>query len=1545
MPRILCPLSTSRLPFYRHCLIATRRNEDLLTHVVRAGSTQASYATSHKDGSKDNKDKTPHSRIVFQRKRKMGVSRWQAFLLGDESLQPLQDVTPQGLDKDAEKTMSFKQIILSPQTALAVFLPKGYPHSVTSNYWPFAKWQFYHNVAGSVSSVISTQALLFAMGLGAGSIPMAAALNWIIKDGLGQLGGVVYASFVSDKFDSEPKRFRFQATVAMQGANILELLSPLWPGSFLFIASVSNIGTGLGVIIAAIMSRASSDPAVLPLIPMCLTFLPFSIFNIYSNYRSSQFVTTPSFNIPRTETIFYALLRDLMATNALHAPPTVVYEVQDLEKHILSPEDIAEDEVFVRKYKSTFRVKVHIEPDLETFAREYGTAALDRALAQQGLERRNGREKYYMAITGLSTKRPTVTIWFDRQAKTADILRGFYHACTTRLMIEREVDEESSNTTGLAGERETAVVHRAHEHVRRAMPSVMAALVRRGWDTESHFLTDGDQHHIHISRHASANNGNYFNPGGIDFDLPPAHPPHHQIHITTIEEEDESEYIQISSHDTSTPVRSVTASPALSFDPSASPDATALSDPPTPQQQPTRYPRTRHSLNSNTPLPLYSSRTQRMRNGSSSSVDQTGKPVYRGFGPRTTSDGVVDDDLHGTTSAAAAAGVGGSTVRYHRSYNNNSDSDDDAEGYFVGNHHVRSGHHRYPGFRSRRGLPWYKHRETQIVGSILVMSLIVRLWKIGYPTSVVFDEVHFGGFASKYLKGRFFMDVHPPLAKMLIALVGWLAGLDSQFTFAEIGMDYIEPKVPYIAMRLLGGLMGVAVVPMAYYTVRNSGHSIHASILAAVLVLFAFTALAWTNFYAERMRPFSDDWFIWLCLTGFGLGLSGSVKWVGLFIIATIGTSTIYQLWLLWGDLKVPVRTWVHHFLARAVFLIALPIVVYMFMFEIHFLILRSSGDGDGFMSAPFQMTLGYSLNDSPLRVAYGATVNIRHLGSQGGYLHSHTSNYETGSKQQQITLYPHKDQNNDWVIQKADGTLSESLEYIKHGDIIRLSHVSTHKRLHSHDNKAPVTDTENHFEVSGYGHEGFEGDSNDNWRVEIVDYEGRNAEAGKELHTLRSRFKLVHINMSCDLFSHKVKLPKWAFEQQEVTCMRSAAPAMTTWMIESNAYANYPKDAEMVNYKKPGFFGKFFELNKVMWKTNQGLTESHPYDSRPSSWIWLRRGISFWGKENRHIYLVGNWFTWYAASVSVVLYVLIRLLLVLRDKRGYRDNFRGLREYYELSGGFFFMAWAYHYLPFFLMGRQLFLHHYLPALYFGILLFCVTFDLACRFIPNRHRVIALVLISSIAIYVFRARAPLVYGSNWTRNDCLASKLLDTWDYDCTQYPETYDFYQSQSAPGTVVPDPMVGRIIDPPGSVNNSDGNSSSDGASSVSAEDSVPMAEDAKVAVQEGLTSLTERIGKQLEAEKEKKAEEGHGNQQQQPPPPPPAKPVPQPPGQVAAQEGQPPSPHPRDGPSKQSQSEVTAEAERNSEEDDSEGEEVDGGYDAEKEPVAAAVEPKED
>ena len=46
------------------------------------------------------------------------------------------------------------------------------------------------------------------------------------------------------------------------------------------------------------------------------------------------------------------------------------------------------------------------------------------------------------------------------------------------------------------------------------------------------------------------------------------------------------------------------------------------------------------------------------------------------------------------------------------------------------------------------------------------------------------------------------------------------------------------------------------------------------------------------------------------------------------------------------------------HFIARAVALIILPIMLYLFFFWVHFAVLVNSGPGDAFMSPQFQQTL-----------------------------------------------------------------------------------------------------------------------------------------------------------------------------------------------------------------------------------------------------------------------------------------------------------------------------------------------------------------------------------------------------------------------------------------------------------------------------------------------------------------------------------------------------------------------------------------------------------
>ena len=465
----------------------------------------------------------------------------------------------------------------------------------------------------------------------------------------------------------------------------------------------------------------------------------------------------------------------------------------------------------------------------------------------------------------------------------------------------------------------------------------------------------------------------------------------------------------------------------------------------------------------------------------------------------------------------------------------------------------------------------------------------------------------------------------------------------------------------------------------------------------------------------------------------------------------------------------------------------------YMAMFGIHFICLVNPGDGDGFMSSEFQATLNSkAMQDVPVDVALGSRVSIRHHNTQGGYLHSHNLMYPTGSKQQQITLYPHKDENNLWLLENMTQPLDINGEpingshawdatnppnFIKDGDTIKLYHITTNRRLHSHDVRPPVTEADWQNEVSAYGYEGFEGDANDYFRVEIIKKMSDGEDAKNRVRTIQTKFKLVHIMTGCVLFSHKVKLPEWASEQQEVTCAKGGTLPNSVWYVEQNEHPQLGESAEKVNYRNPGFFGKFWELQKVMWNTNAGLVESHAWDSRPPSWPILRRGINFWGKDNRQIYLIGNPIVWWSSTLAIATFVIFKGLAVLRWQRGFKDYDNTVFKRFDYEIGTSVLGWAFHYFPFYLMQRQLFLHHYFPALYFAVIALSQIYDYVTARIPGiglRERPfigrLGAVVFLTLSIVAFGLYSPLAYGNPWTQSACKQVKLFDTWDWDCNTF-------------------------------------------------------------------------------------------------------------------------------------------------------------------------------
>ncbi|XP_047047054.1 protein root UVB sensitive 1, chloroplastic-like [Lolium rigidum] len=134
--------------------------------------------------------------------------------------------------------------------ALQLLLPDGYPHSVSSDYMHYSLWRGVQGVASQISGVLSTQALLYAVGLGKGAIPTAAAVNWVLKDGLGYLSKILLSKF-GRHFDVNPKGWRLFADLLENAAYGLEILTPVFPHLFVPIGAAAGAGRSAAALIQA----------------------------------------------------------------------------------------------------------------------------------------------------------------------------------------------------------------------------------------------------------------------------------------------------------------------------------------------------------------------------------------------------------------------------------------------------------------------------------------------------------------------------------------------------------------------------------------------------------------------------------------------------------------------------------------------------------------------------------------------------------------------------------------------------------------------------------------------------------------------------------------------------------------------------------------------------------------------------------------------------------------------------------------------------------------------------------------------------------------------------------------------------------------------------------------------------------------------------------------------------------------------------------------------------------------------------------------------
>lgn len=138
----------------------------------------------------------------------------------------------------------------------------------------------------------------------------------------------------------------------------------------------------------------------------------------------------------------------------------------------------------------------------------------------------------------------------------------------------------------------------------------------------------------------------------------------------------------------------------------------------------------------------------------------------------------------------------------------------------------------------RKPAGWFaRHPNAIPLLILLLLAALTRLGGLGYPRSVVFDEVHFGKFVTHYCcdHERFF-DIHPPNAKLLIAGTARLFGYHGGMTFDQIGQPY--GNISPVPLRLAPALAGAALPLIIFAILRLLGASPPAALFGGLLVVF-----------------------------------------------------------------------------------------------------------------------------------------------------------------------------------------------------------------------------------------------------------------------------------------------------------------------------------------------------------------------------------------------------------------------------------------------------------------------------------------------------------------------------------------------------------------------------------------------------------------------------------------------------------------------------------------------------------------------------------
>lgn len=685
---------------------------------------------------------------------------------------------------------------------------------------------------------------------------------------------------------------------------------------------------------------------------------------------------------------------------------------------------------------------------------------------------------------------------------------------------------------------------------------------------------------------------------------------------------------------------------------------------------------------------------------------------------------------------------------------------------------------------------------------IFVIAFSTRYYRLDHPRAVVFDELHYIKFITLYAKNIFFFDPQPPFGKQLMTAFARWIGFDGDLSYGQIG-DIYKPDMPIKQLRLLPCLLGSLIAPLAFLISIELGYCQKVAIFMSSLIILENALLTQSRFllldpqliilsmlslycYLRYTQSHSLLWFTVsiVCAT-----LAACTKYSGLYGCAHLVGLVAYDWWIS-VESQLKSRRLARDSLYMISCALIVPTAIYIGVYYVHLSWLTKAGPHDSIMTSAFQASLENGLasitRGQPLEVVHGSQITLRHTHGRSCWLHSHPDLYPIkysdgrgSSHQQQVTCYSFKDANNWWIVKRPhveELAVTEPHDKIVDGDLIQLIHGLTGRALNSHDVASAMSPFSQ--EVSCYVDHNISMPAQNVWKVNLINADATN----NHWHTINSRLQLIHLNSSLALRFSGRQLPDWGYHQHEIVADKELKNDDTLWNVEEHRYtvSDDQKErqiqlgqAEFVPLEPTSltFFQKFYELHYKLISYQQDSIKDHIYacDS-PIDWILMNIGTAYWFdgsmKTNAQIYLIGNVTIGVIGIASLFIFSMLIIYYSIRRRRCiYSDLDESTWKKFELQAVVLVSGYLMHLLPYFLYESTLFLHYYLNAMIFKILIIGALVDHLDNLAKFPAWLTNSLMVSAVAksIHTFLKLAPLAYGLGLTRQELESLRWKETW--------------------------------------------------------------------------------------------------------------------------------------------------------------------------------------